>query len=806
MAAAAHAADLLRYIKKRHYISCGSDMKVKSSLQLQENRRSTYAMEKLDEKQAEFVQYIFENPGSMSVIQARPGCGKTHTLLTMAHHSKVPVLTVIYKHDALHPFKVCSNVQTNASFLMERFRRPNATTGEKSLPKHIRRTDQMTNRMSAVEFVFTLLSHLQNFSMHGLRGMILLFDEYTLMPKMYLLTLVIMLKFYEITTIFCGDRNQLQSITNSKHTPISSHDIVARFADRQFEFLINHRCSETYHNSIIDYVSTLSSEDKLDPFAFSFLSTVYMEQILNYYDVSQLQNIIMASTHRELAMEMNNLTTTFGIVASFYQIASSGSPENVNGLPTQNGLYRPNAAIEYEQGATIRNSGTVVPPNWPDKFLPYIPLIVGADYYIKEYSEQTLGQLIRIEMDGEMPRRLHFQRGTNERVILVPEKNNKVQFDLHRDWLLGKKDGKTGQIYNFPIYPHFMMSLHMAQGKTIVRNVNILVSRYTTYQALYVALSRVKSGAQISRIVMPECTKYIISSIVNFPELCDPECPIDMHTVHERLNSNYKLYGVYHQASFVIMYWVLNFALSRDKTVRSFIRKNIIEYTKEIAVVQPRQQRTESICDEADSLLINSILDHSDLFLILAHINEVDSRVWLWQYSKLDPEFQILLNTTNAATSSMTILREFTKFDDYKELFDSVCHFIEHESVLVNCGPSDPNYKYLIQDFGTGKCLISTPIQSAIYHGIKNNTLSKKQMWQLLKDELEADKLTILEPNKNQRYEDRYKAATLAKSNSVEKAKSSKSVTPSMTILDRLRLKRRQQSSGGIFKRIKKIV
>lgn len=222
--------------------------------------KNEHHVNKLNPQQKEIYRYVRDNPDSMILIQAGPGTGKTYTLKTLTYWLERYTRVVIYKHDLLRYFEDSDSTMTVASFMMN-------LLGIGNLFKFSNLELKLSSTKSAYECATNILALLMTSSIKLLglqKGALVIIDEYTIVPKYYLFTILTILRFYNVGVILCGDKNQMQNIHNSNFIKSTSYDIGAMFADKVFTLNINERCSDPEYNEIVDYVSQYSSSTRMN--------------------------------------------------------------------------------------------------------------------------------------------------------------------------------------------------------------------------------------------------------------------------------------------------------------------------------------------------------------------------------------------------------------------------------------------------------------------------------------------------------------------------------------------------------------
>lgn len=585
--------------------------------------RKLYTEEKLNAEQKQIYRYMFDNPTAMVLIQAGPGTGKTFTMMTLAHAWEKPVKVIIYKHDLLHTFRFCAQRFTVAKFCM--------TVWHLSFLNYVGLERQLSGRMSASQFINVTVGLLRHANLPDFGGgAIVILDEYTVIPKPLLFAVLMLLKHHRIGTVISGDKNQLQNIHNSMHAGrCSSYDIAAAFVDRTFTLTKNERCGDAGYNDLVDYVSRFSCDKQLDKFGYALAAALFHRKFMTE---STITDTHLASHHRDLTNTIHMMTINTATQASFYFINASlvRDVSRVQGVRQQNGLYLPTVTLEYMKHGS------------PDKYLPYVPLIVGCRYFVYDYSEYSQAILESVDTANETVVMRHDDG--NLRSVRKGNCNN-VMFEKHRRFLLnsGNEDGREGlgQLYNYPIYMANVMSIHMCQGRTIRNNVDMILND-STYQGFYVSMSRVTSPEQITRVIVPDIPSHLVSTVINFPQLCSRlDGMLTVDELDSCLGRNYMHYPVRDaELTAQTMYSLGKFFASRDVDERRQIRgqlcQTLMKVNPEVLKCAPKQQAGGNDYHQHNGTMA-LILRYKHVMLALSLVDERDSYVWIHEFMKSDP-------------------------------------------------------------------------------------------------------------------------------------------------------------------------
>jgi hypothetical protein len=222
------------------------------------------------------------------------------------------------------------------------------------------------------------------------------------------------------------------------------------------------------------------------------------------------------------------------------------------------------------------------------------------------------------------------------KMVVASSTHDNVIFDQHKEFLLS---GERGSIYCYPLYPANFMSIHKCQGCTITEDLNLILPN-TNYQGLYVALSRVTTPKQISRIVIPDQISHLISTIINYPELIYNQS-VSVQSVREKM-INYTHYVIADNVTFCLL--ATEFILSTDPKHRSHVRDKII-HTVNTLGCQRRLIRTKQInsVEENSLITMGKIIKYRDVFLALSHLNTYDRNVWVHEFLINNPDMMELL-------------------------------------------------------------------------------------------------------------------------------------------------------------------
>lgn len=625
-----------------------------------------YNKNTLTPEQAQIYDWVLAHLNDITLVQAGPGCGKTHTMLTIAYQSPIPVYTVIYKNDLLYGYELSCITLSTAKLAMKIW--------NLSFYQYVAIESQLNGRLSSDEFMAVIISLVKKANMNDFKESLIIFDEYTVMAKPLLYVLLLLFHMYNIGCVICGDKNQLQNIHNSKHTGISSYDIANSFASKCFQLTNNIRCSNLEYNALIDYIAGYSSSKQVDKSGFALMASIFLPQLITEVQTS---NVHIAATHQELADTLHGLVMREKIPVSFYYIYPGNSDiARINGTKCTTadenyGLYLPDFTQKYLEEQK------------PTRFLPYLPLIIGATYFYKSFTERQQVTLLQIH-----PNFLIVEDINGDHIQLLKEANNDVLYKVHKDEMLGERG--LGKIYNYPIYPTFIMSIHMCQGRTITKNLNLMLSK-TTFQGLYVAASRVRDPKQIHHVEIPNPLSYIISTIINVPEWSQTTNTITSQML-QRAFTNYQYINIPTTNTHMIEL-AIKFIQSQETAERQQIHDTILADTATFPREILNLDRTEAV--EINNKTLEIMLEFKTLIAALSCLERIEYQHWLKLFK----------------TCNLTIQQVEMCYDDYtltpEEERNSLRSFTEistlrnmnvEKSILENCQLSQKtsNIKYII--------------------------------------------------------------------------------------------------------------
>lgn len=666
----------------------------------------------LNDGQKAIFDYFIKNKTKIITIQAGPGCGKSFLLRTLAHcMPDTRTHTIIYKHDLLYSFRLCTTRHTVTQFMMQALNIRYYT---------YRAFDrEMSANISALEFMLAIIAIIRKSCLGNLNSSVVFLDEYTVVSKPTLLVLLMLLEHHEIGTIICGDKDQLQNIHNSRHAILSSHSIATSFSVREFNLSKNERCTDIPYNKIINYFAQFSSNCPLDNYAYAHIAAIFMRQII---ELPRYDQIHLAATHQELSDLAHVLVcNNANYYSDFYTIDQSKLKNDANAS-----LIHTCATQAYEQKR--KNSSSSTPH--VGKFLPYLPLVIGGRYYVGEHSELTQGTLMEYDQKNQTVSVL--MDASNELCVLTRTKADDVIFNEHLDYLLTDHDGNRipGSIYAFPLYPANFMSIHKCQGCTIRDNLDLILHK-TTYQGLYVALSRVTTPTQINRVTIPNQISHLVSTIVNFPEHCHmKQLPIEI--IEERM-INYKFYEVKDLAKYA--QYCCDFILADDPTIKQQHRQKIIErlcYDASESILRPNSVKTKK---DNNLITINRIIKYRDIFRALACLDIIDYNVWLHEFILTNPDMSLFLPNKNGEALNTLKMSDMKQFPDnaLKKLADwdlsysldiATPEYIRRYAKLnSHIDPSDveKNRMYIIENPNPFMYLETSKFCCKVYHKYKRD-------------------------------------------------------------------------------------
>src|SRR5699024_8379875 len=156
--------------------------------------------------------------------------------------------------------------------------------------------------------------------------LLVVFDEYTIIPKILLIPLLFALKEKKISHIFIGDRAQLQAIRTNpvlKELP-SSYDLVYLFVKKIIHLETNMRCPNPNHNVLLKSLASEVSEHDVSAETFLRIAIGYPKKVIYTLSKSEDYDLIhMSGKHRTVTEEINTLVSLCPDINKRFHFAKS---------------------------------------------------------------------------------------------------------------------------------------------------------------------------------------------------------------------------------------------------------------------------------------------------------------------------------------------------------------------------------------------------------------------------------------------------------------------------------------------------
>jgi len=267
----------------------------------------------------------------------------------------------------------------------------------------------------------------------------------------------------------------------------------------------------------VNFIGTLSNDRELDEWGYALVSAMFYKNLIKNVEPA---DTILARNHKSLTETVVKMVNEKKILASYWHIKKSE---------------------KFVLPSIVRNH---------EKYLMFLPLIVGNPYFVNVFTERMLCTLESIDFNNQTEIQTVTVRMSKTHELRQIERGicSGVMFEKHLAYLLNGGDDRLSwdsscdDLYNFPLYPAFIKTIHMSMGRTIRSRVSLRLNE-STYQCLYVAMSRVTSLENINSVVIPSQLQHLISVLLNF-DVTDLK-PLKIGQIKEKmLNGNYVYYDV----------------------------------------------------------------------------------------------------------------------------------------------------------------------------------------------------------------------------------------------------------------------
>lgn len=410
--------------------------------------------------------------GALVVLDAPPGTGKTTLMSTLC--SLQPNATVIAcQRSNLIPYRPFAKTLSICQFLLRcaKMTYEEAWSGWPDC-QDAYETYSLVAKVAGRTFIK--------------RYSLIIVDEYSMVPSLSFLYLLILREYFKIHLVFVGDRSQLTPIKVSKHLPKSNYGTLFRFGSGVQALTLNRqmRFVDSDLAEVVDKIRWMveNLEDNNEN-RWRACSMVCHNRKRLLLIPSNPKNLYLASYHVKLAERTNwieNQATT-KTKRSYYRLASSNP--------------------DYETLTLDDACGC-------EKYLPYLLLAEGFPYWYRNGEITEMVTLVNIDDDVIIVMRTN---GENIELKREPVDTPSPQ----EQWLLKqhvREPQKNIRLYQFPLKSASVATYHSVQGMTVPDNLSVEIDLdVSSLSALYVGISRLRRLDQLHCLRSRKRIQHLLS-------------------------------------------------------------------------------------------------------------------------------------------------------------------------------------------------------------------------------------------------------------------------------------------------------
>lgn len=428
--------------------------------------------------------------GSIGLLDAPAGTGKSFTIIALMIilNSNLKLTFSVYKHDLLNISRL-SNFKRNRTFktIASLFY---SLTGV----HHMNKTTLYDGSDPSLEFtVFKMMA----FSKYlEFSDDILIIDEYTILSPSLCMLLILFARLRNKFVLFLGDKLQQTSIMKTKFHNKWNYSFVK--PDFEHCFKKQQRIQDdAFNEMLLKLREDIHDEEKRIPPSYLFN---FYKKFKDYFYMQERfdeETVFVSSWHTSLAEKLRGFLT-----------------------------HQPDFKIApFHAFDSIRWTDSTLDITKPWKFAAALPLKVGYYYlYTKittEYFERKVSRyIVKLKEIGEkhllvendeIGVELIDDKVKMDSFYMLDEHVNSIKAEIKRE-----QNFDASAIYNWPIQPFFIKTLYSVQGLTFPKDMNLEICLdHITFNALYVALTRVKNKKNLGKIHSRLLHSFEYSEFVN---------------------------------------------------------------------------------------------------------------------------------------------------------------------------------------------------------------------------------------------------------------------------------------------------
>jgi hypothetical protein len=403
---------------------------------------------------------------SITLLDSRPGTGKSHLMATFGMSCKLNILFVVYKQELVDymnqiPYWDC---YTAAKFKVKLFQ----LNSYKNFFSKFATPNPTTDDILARIFVLTKMINQEFIDEYD----VFIIDEYTVLNPEMVLAFCFMGIVYNKHVLFSGDRCQQNSIDKSSQSlGASNYYLVKAIASRSVSLTRSVRCTDDAYNA------------KLDEFRSLLETSGNGSTPMNYFYGFKLYELFREKFYKDNVFENG---CYFAIHHKMLTIYTKKFKEHL--LLT---------GIKFGMSHIQNDTGDFVVPEHDEKFFYSLILVPGMMYIFNKKKDPKIqcGQ--------------YKLREYAEDSLIIQDPLTSKRYTIRRTRLYGENILDTlydrlctkfkGALYQFPLSPLYTSTYHNAQGLTIQSHIDLNVSR-ATCESVYVGLSRIKLERQLNKL------------------------------------------------------------------------------------------------------------------------------------------------------------------------------------------------------------------------------------------------------------------------------------------------------------------